>query len=65
MAMPDTHFDHQFASLGGVRLITRTGTRTQRERSVRHTLEVLERLAHDLSHQQHKDAEDATQLWHS
>lgn len=48
MAMPDTRFTHQFAALGGVRLITRTGTRRERERNIQHAVDVIARLAEDV-----------------
>jgi hypothetical protein len=60
MAMPDTRFRHQFAALGGVRLITRSGTQLQRQRSIEHTRVVLSQVAADIMANQAALHESAT-----
>lgn len=41
MAMPDARFPHQFAALGGVRVITRTAKKGERAAAARHLQRVL------------------------
>ena len=47
MAMPDERFPHQFASLGGVRVITRSGSAAARHAQEEHLKTVLGRVAKD------------------
>ena len=48
MASPDERFAHRFASLGGVRVITRGSSRHDRAEQAAHVRTVLERLAGDV-----------------
>jgi len=47
MAMPDPRFPHHYASLGGVRVITRPPSRKQRTRGTRRLLRVLQDMVAD------------------
>jgi hypothetical protein len=47
MAMPDSEFPHRFASLGGVRVITRSGSSAARAVQNEHLKQVIQKLTHD------------------
>lgn len=49
MAMPDDRFPHQFAALGGVRVVTRSGSPAARLAQADHLREVLARVSTDVA----------------
>jgi amino acid transporter len=58
MAMPDAAFPHQFAALGGVRVITRAWASGQRELFESHSRAVLSQVAKDIVQQEKRERGD-------